>query len=152
MEYIKATGEDLEGIYNLVQNTITTIYPKYYPKKVVEFFCQLHSKENILTDIHKGVVDILEDKGQLVGTGSHEGNHIARVFVSPCLQGRGYGSYIMQTLEEKIALVHISCVLEASLPAIKMYEKRGYVTQKHEQLQCDSGEILVYEIMEKKFR
>ena len=51
MEYIKATEKDLEHIVMLVQETIKTIYPKYYPKEVVEFFCELHCQENILKDI-----------------------------------------------------------------------------------------------------
>lgn len=40
MEYIKATKNDVESIYKLVQKTIRTIYPKYYPKEVVNFFCE----------------------------------------------------------------------------------------------------------------
>lgn len=51
MEYIKATEKDIEQIVDLVQNTIKTIYPKYYPKEVVDFFCELHSRENILKDV-----------------------------------------------------------------------------------------------------
>ena len=38
MEYIEATEKDLEQIVILVQETIKTIYPKYYPKEVVDFF------------------------------------------------------------------------------------------------------------------
>ncbi len=38
MEYITATEQDLEQITALVQETIKTIYPKYYPKEVVDFF------------------------------------------------------------------------------------------------------------------
>ena len=38
MEYIKATEKDLEKIVILVQENIKTIYPKYYPKEVVDFF------------------------------------------------------------------------------------------------------------------
>ena len=58
MEYIKATETDLEYIVMLVQETIKTIYPKYYPKEVVEFFCELHCQENIVKDIEAGVVGV----------------------------------------------------------------------------------------------
>lgn len=44
MEYIKATEKDLEQIVILVQETIKTIYPKYYPKEVVEFFVDFIAK------------------------------------------------------------------------------------------------------------
>lgn len=38
MEYISATSKDAEQIFNLVQRTIKSVYPKYYPKEVVDFF------------------------------------------------------------------------------------------------------------------
>ena len=37
MEYLEATKGDVDKIYELVQQTILTIYPRYYPKKVVDF-------------------------------------------------------------------------------------------------------------------
>ena len=42
MEYLKAKKEDLGQIYQLVQDTIQTVYPQYYPHEIVAFFsCQL---------------------------------------------------------------------------------------------------------------
>lgn len=38
MEYIIATENDAEEIFAIVQDTIRTIYPRYYPREVVEFF------------------------------------------------------------------------------------------------------------------
>ena len=38
MEYLKARREDLEQVYQLVQDTIQTIYPQYYPHEIVGFF------------------------------------------------------------------------------------------------------------------
>ena len=45
MEYIKATEKDIEQIEMLVQDTIRTIYPKYYPKDVVDFFANFIVKK-----------------------------------------------------------------------------------------------------------
>lgn len=59
MKYEIAKKENIEQIYQLVQNTINAIYPLYYPQGVVEFFCGLHSKENIATDIENGFVRVL---------------------------------------------------------------------------------------------
>ncbi|MCD7787180.1 MAG: hypothetical protein LUG87_05815 [Oscillospiraceae bacterium] len=42
MKYIKATVSDAEQILILVQDTIKRIYPKYYSKNIVDFFCELH--------------------------------------------------------------------------------------------------------------
>lgn len=152
MKYIKASVADAEQIYNLVQETIRRVYPKYYPGEVVDFFCEFHSKENIAGDIENGCVVILRDEdgqGHLLGTGSYKENHITRVYVAPAYQGKGYGSYIMQRLEEEIGEKYDVVCLDASLPACQMYEKRGYRTVKHEKWPVENGVVLVYEIMEK---
>ena len=150
MEYLHAKSENIEEIYQLVRNTVTTIYPKYYPKEVIDFFCELHSRENILRDIENGLVGMLVDNDQLVGTGSYKENHITRVYISPKFQRQGYGSFIMQTLEDKIAVDYENAELDASLPACHMYEKRGYITQKHEKWDVENGVVLVYEVMRKE--
>lgn len=150
MKCIKATRQNIEEIYKLIRNTITVIYPKYYPQKVVDFFCDLHNRENVLKDIDKGTVGVLEIDGQLIGTGSYSDNHITRVYVNPHFQGKGYGSYIMQMLENEIALQYEYVCLEASLPASHFYEKRGYITQKHKKWICENDVVLAYEIMQKK--
>lgn len=150
MEYIKATEEELEQIYLLVQSTITTVYPKYYPKEVVDFFCEFHNKENIGDDIKNGWVGVLLHDGRIVGTGSFSDNHITRVYVAPEFQGQGCGSYIMECLEKEIGSQYSSVYLDASLPASRLYEHRGYQTIKHEKWDVENDVVLVYEVMEKQ--
>ena len=150
MQYRKATEQDLEQIVTLVQETIKTIYPKYYPKEVVGFFCEHHCRENIMNDVKEGVVGVLLVDGEIVGTGCYRDNHITRVYVNPACQKQGYGSYIMQCLEEEIGLHSDTVCLDASLPASHLYEKRGYKTIKHERHNVANGVVLVYEIMEKR--
>ena len=142
MEYIKATEKDLEHIVMLVQETIKTIYPKYYPKEVVEFFCELHCQENILKDIKAGLVGVLIKDNEIVGTGCYKDNHITRVYVKPAFQKQG--------LENEIGLQYDMVCLDASLPASHLYEKRGYKTVKHERWNVENGVVLVYEIVEKR--
>ena len=81
----------------------------------------------------------------IVGTGCYDDNHITRVYVKPGFQGQGYGSHIMQCLENEISLKYDKVNLDASLPACHLYEKRGYQTIKHERLNVENGVILVYE-------
>lgn len=151
MKYNKATLEDLDTIYSLVQNTIKTIYPNYYPTEVVDFFCEHHNKDNIRKDIENGVVGLLMVDGNIVGTGSFNENHITRVYVNPEYQGKGYGSYIMQCLENTISSAYDTVYLDASLPASHLYESRGYKTIEHNKWNVENGRVLVYEVMEKKF-
>ncbi len=55
----------------------------------------------------------------------------------------------MQCLEDEISLNYDTVYLDSSLPASRLYEKRGYHTLKHEQWKVENGVILVYEVMEK---
>ncbi len=150
MKYIKAEIMDSNKIHMLVQETIRTVYPKYYPKEVVDFFCGLHSIDCIERDIRDQAVGMLFDQENFIGTGTCMENHITRVFVHPGYQGKGYGSYIMQQLEDQIARTYDKAVLDASLPACQFYEGRGYVTVRHETWDCEKGAVLVYGIMEKE--
>ena len=151
MKYFKATKDYAEQVYKLVQDTIYTIYPKYYPMPVVKFFGEHHSLEKITKDIENGDLGVLLVNENLVGTGSSHENHITRVFVFPEYQRQGYGSYIMQQLEDEIALSFDTAILDASLPSCQLYEKRGYRTTKYEKIALEEDVFLVYGIMEKSF-
>ena len=137
------------GIAELVQRTVREVYPRYYRQEVVDAFCRLHSAQAVLEDIRQGGVYGLWLDGELIGTGSRRDCHITRVYVSPALQGRGYGSRMMDKLEGDIARGHAAARLEASLPACLLYEHRGYRTIRHDQWHLESDVTLVYEIMEK---
>lgn len=152
LEYLKATRNNLEEIYELVRDTVRTVYPKYYPQEIVDFFCGIHNRESIQKDIEDGRVWILVDHGQLIGTGSYKDNHITRVYVNPLFQGQGNGSYIMQSLENIIAIHYEFVELDASLPAISLYKKRGYMIQKQEKWICENDVVLSYEVMRKKVK
>ena len=150
MEYRIANIEELDMIYDIVQEAICTIYPRYYPKEVVEFFSQLHNKQNIEKDLLTGHVGVLIDHDEIVGTGCYDENHITRVYVRPKYQKKGYGTYIMDCLEKIISLNNHQACLDASLPASHMYEKRGYQTKEHGKHMLEHDVVLVYEVMEKK--
>lgn len=150
MEYMKATEEKTKTVVSLVQETIKSIYPKFYKKEVVDFFLSLHCEENINKDIKDGNVWVLYENGVPVGTGSYKDNHITRVYVLPSYQGKGYGSFIMTELEKMAALKYNKLYLDASLPASKLYKDRGYKTIEHADWTVENGVVLVYEIMEKE--
>ena len=150
MEYIIATEKDTSAVFELVQDTILTVYPKFYPQEVADFFCALHSIENIRHDVKSGYVFILLHDKRIVGTGSYKDNHITRVYVKPQFQRQGYGSYIMECLESEIGLKYDSVYLDASLPASRLYESRGYKTVRHEKITVKNDAVLIYEVMEKR--
>ncbi|MDE6432660.1 MAG: GNAT family N-acetyltransferase [Lachnospiraceae bacterium] len=151
MRYELAKIEDLQAVYDVVQHTIKTIYPKYYPAEVVDFFCELHSKDAILKDIENGYVSVLKIDGKIVATGCFVENHITRVYVMPEHQKKGYGTFIVKNIEKQISDKYDKANLDASLPAAALYEKLGFSTIKHERYPVENGVILAYEIMEKEF-
>ena len=150
MIYKLATKENVEDVYNIVQHTIKTIYPKYYPAEVVDFFCELHNKDAIAKDIENGHVKILEVDDKMIATGCFVENHITRVYVLPEYQKKGYGTYIIKNMEAEIMEKYDKANLDASLPAAALYEKLGFTTVKHEKYPVENGVVLVYEIMEKE--
>lgn len=150
MEYKTAVSDMADAIYNVLHTTIKTIYPKYYPAEVADFFCRLHSREHILEGIASGNMGVLVVNGAVVGTGCHDKNHITGLYVLPRYQGQGCGSYIMNCLEAEILKKHDTAVLDASLPAVCLYEHRGYKTIGHGVYKLENDVRLVYEIMERK--
>lgn len=150
MEFILANKQDTERVYELVQETIKIVYPQYYLQEIVDMFCEFHSRDNIIQDIIKGNVYILLDDGELIGTGTKKGNHITRVYVLPRFQKKGYGTFIMNRLEELISEHYDYADTDASLPACRLYARLGYHTVDHGIWECKNDVIQVYEIMKKQ--
>lgn len=113
MEYITATTEMADAIHHILHTTITTVYPKYYPKEVADFFCKHHSREHILEGIASGNMGVLIDGDKIIATGCYDGNHITGVYVLPDYQKRGCGSKIMDCLEAEISKKYDSALLDA---------------------------------------
>ena len=152
MKYVIASSDMANEICHVLHTAIKTIYPKYYPKDVVDFFCRHHSKEHVLKGIASGNMGVLMEGNVIVGTGCFDQNHITGVYVLPSFQKRGFGSHIMNCLENEISKKYDTAVLDASLPAVCLYEHRGYKTVGHGVHELENGAKLVYEIMEKKIR
>ena len=81
MKYVKADFDMINEIYNVLSTTIKTIYPKYYPKEVVEFFCRHHRKEHILEEIASGNLGALVFDNVIAGTGYFGSFTVGGVFI-----------------------------------------------------------------------
>lgn len=150
MEFILADKQDAERVYEVVQETIKTVYPRYYLQEIVDMFCEFHSRDHIMQDIIKRNVYILLDDGELIGTGTKKENHITRVYVLLRFQKKGYGTFIMNRLEELISEHYDYADIDASLPACRIYAHLGYHTVDHGIWECKNDVIQVYEIMKKQ--
>ena len=150
MEFKLSKTQDLETVYSIVQETINVIYPKYYLKEIVDMFCEFHSRENIIKDIEAGNTYILLENEEIIGTGTKTENHITRVYILPEYQNKGYGTFIMKKLEEIISENYDCVIIDASLPACRLYSHLGYQTVDHGIWACKNGVIQIYEIMKKQ--
>lgn len=148
-EFFLAKEQQVEEISNLVQRTIKEVYAKYYRDEVVSFFCEWHNTKRIADDVAAKKVYVIFDNDSIVATGTADGEHITRVYVLPKYQGRGYGSAMMDFLEQKTIKGNGEAWLDSSLPAGKFYHSRGYVTKEHREYTLDNGKILEYEVMQK---
>lgn len=145
-----AAPSESDKITELVRETIKAVYPKYYPAGAVEFFLAHHKPEKIASDIEAGKVYVIEQDGVIAGTVTIDGNDIARLFVEPSQQGKGYGGKLLDFAENVIFEYSETVRLDSSLPAKSIYIKRGYKEKEYCKILTDSGDFLCYDIMERE--
>jgi len=124
MRPVLATLEQRDEVLRIVHQTIRSVYPAYYPAGAVEFFLNYHSPEAVGGAIARGEVYLFEEGGRFAATGSASGGYLSRVL--PERQGAGRGGRIMDFLEALAFRDHPEARLDASLPAVGLYLKRGY--------------------------
>lgn len=149
MEIIKADLQQLHLVECIVIQTISKVYPCYYPKGAVDFFLEHHSSERIQNDIQQHRVYLLYDDTVCVGTVTINGNEIGRLFVLPDFQGMGYGKGLLDFAEEIIFEGYNTIVLDSSLPAKQIYLNRGYKIEDSQSILTENGDFLCYDIMKK---
>lgn len=145
----RAVPEERDIITELVRETIKAVYPKYYPPGAVKFFLAHHKPEKKASDIEEGKVYVILQDGVIVGTVTIDGNEIARLFVEPSKQGKGYGGQLIDFAENTIFGYSETVRLDSSLPAKSIYIKRGYKEKEYHKILTDNGDYLCYDIMDK---
>jgi len=149
MQVIKAQSEKCDTIKRITHKTISEIYPHYYAKGVVDFFLAHHSYENIMKDILVGIVYLLLDGEEAIGTVTIKENEICRLFVMPKYQHKGLGRQLLNFAENMIAEEYMEIYLDSSLPAKSTYLKRGYVAVEAHEIIAENGDVLCYDLMKK---
>ena len=150
LEITVADEDDFQTVKDITQTTIRSVYPKYYPGGAVQYFCDHHSDDRIMDDIKSGKVFLIKTEEVPIGTVTVSDNEINRLFVLPDHQRKGYGKQLMDFAERMISKVSDCIVLDASLPAKKIYIKRGYTASAYNMIETDNGDYLCFDVMEKK--
>lgn len=142
---------DLQAVKTLIDLTIDRCYTGVYPGEAIRFFLDYHRLENIARDAETSYTLVLEEDGEIIGTGTLVAADIRRVFIHPDRQGGGRGRATMRALEEEAAAKGLREVgLSASLVAKRFYDALGYVTASEEFMPLPGGEVLHYYEMRKE--
>lgn len=145
-----AEEKDFSIVKSITQDTIKSVYPKYYPKGAVQFFSDHHSDENIRRDIEAQRVWLLvTDDDVPAGTVTLSDNEIDRLFVLPSFQHKGYGKALLDFAEEEIYKNYDKIVIHASLPAKKIYLLRGFHDVEYNIIDTGHGDYLCFDKMER---
>ena len=141
---------DLESVYELVQNTMDISYRADYSEEALRLFKIFHSRRIILENAANYHVLVALIAGEVVGTGTLQGAHIRRVFVSPQHQGRGIGKLIAAELEKKALARDISKLdLAAAVGSRTFWESQGYSVDEERFAPSDRERIIRYYTMSK---
>lgn len=150
MSLKRASLSDLNTVKIISAKTISEVYPHYYPKGAVEFFLEHHNEHNIADDIKGGCVFLCSDaRENIVGTVTIKNHEICRLFVLPEYQGNGFGTEMLDYAEKVISIKYPEIVLDASLPAKNIYQKRGYTEKEFHTIKTDHNDFLCYDVMVK---
>ena len=119
MEIRQASSGDVPVVKSIVETTIRTVYPHYYPAGAVQLFLDHHCEEHIAADLFSGRVFLLYEANAAVGTVTLNGNEICRLFVLPELQRKGYGTALLDFAESEVLRYTDTICLDASLPGTR---------------------------------
>lgn len=149
MEIINAGVNELMIVKQIVDRTISEMYPAFYSKEGVNFFVHHHNVQNIRYDLTKHQVYLLLKDNRAVGTGTVVGQYISRVFILPQFQKQGYGSLLLDYLEKEVAKMHDIAIIDVSSVAYEFCLKRGYQVTDNIHLSVANQQTLSYQVMAK---
>ena len=142
----RALPEEAEEIVGLVAETVRTVYPKYYPRGIVDFFVYHHRMEEVLPDIEAGIVYVSEHEGRIVGTVTVRANRMDRLFVIPEFQGMGFGKELIVFSEDLVFSEYEEMIVESATSSIMMHDAHGFRTVGYGKREHE-GCTLVYPVM-----
>jgi N-acetylglutamate synthase-like GNAT family acetyltransferase len=134
-----------------MKETISTCYATFPPAYRQHWIEDHHSVDQILQEAIEGLTLVMECEGRIIGTGNIMGNRIQSIIIRPDFQRQGYGTELMQRLEQYARNNRISVVqLSALTPARPFFERLGYQTITERQFKASNLRQFKCYIMEKR--
>ena len=142
---------DINAIQSLMEETISTCYTTFPIAYRQHWMEDHHSVDQILQEATEGLTLVMECEGRIIGTGNILGNRIQSIIVHPDFQRHGYGTELLQRLEQYARNNRISAVqLWALTPAQPFFKQLGYQTISEHQFNAPNLQQFKYYIMEKR--
>jgi N-acetylglutamate synthase-like GNAT family acetyltransferase len=134
-----------------MKETISTCYATFPYAYRHHWLEEHHSVDQILAEATEGLTLVIECRGNIIGTGNIINNRIQSIVIRPDMQRQGYGTELLQRLEQYarnqgIRMVHLS----ALPPAQPFFERLGYQTLSEHYFKAPNLRQFTYSIMEKR--
>lgn len=152
MKFRRMKKTDIADVSELIKNVVLHNFSKVYSKEVIKNFCQQNSVDCIKRNMNKIKYYVVEDKNQIIAVAGVVDNVIRSFHVDVKHQGQGVGKKFMKFLEglyTKHKLFN-KILVHSSIPAVKFYEKCGFVRIKREIYTIPCGKKYTTVLMEKK--
>ena len=138
----KARQEDSHSIGRVHAAAVSGIRTALYTPEEIQAWAVPKQPESYEESIHSKEFFVAEDDGVILGFGvlNQESAEVEAVYVSPEAGRRGIGLEVLRKLEERARDLGIwELRLNASLNAVRFYEKAGYVAQERSKYRLLTG-------------
>ncbi len=138
----KAKPEDGPSIAHVHTIAVRAISSSFYTPEEIEAWAIPRTPEKYQQAIRSKEFYVAVEEDVIVGFGvlNGESREIEAVYVSPLVRRRGVGLMILGLLEERGRALDLEVLsLNASLNAVRFYQKAGYVAQEESKYRLYSG-------------
>ena len=152
MKIRKFQKKDAKKVSNLIIKNQCEILSKYYPKKVIDFFCRRRTPAGILEASKKRDYYVAVEGDKILGINGLKDNKVKTMFVDPRYLEKGVGKKLIKNLENIAKKRKIKKLIVHSTPyAERFYKKCGF--KKIKKIVSSSKNIKWPEIiMEKRLK
>jgi N-acetylglutamate synthase-like GNAT family acetyltransferase len=142
---------DINALQSLMKETISTCYATFPLAYRQHWLEDHHSVDHILQEATEGLTLVMECEGRIIGTGNIMGNRIQSIIIRPDMQRQGYGTELLQRLEQYARNNRISMLqLSALTPSRPFFEQLGFNTVSEHYFKAENLRQFKYYIMEKR--
>jgi N-acetylglutamate synthase-like GNAT family acetyltransferase len=122
----QATAADAEAVHEIVLRALRETNARDYPSSVIDRLV-LTLPDKVASNLETWCAFVAIVNGQVVGTGSLNGQTVSSVYVHPNYQGRGIATKLLNAVENAAnAQSQGTLSVQSSVTAKPFYAKRGF--------------------------